>query len=132
MARNAMVKLNRIWRVCAIIKHTKIRLVRTLVFSIFLYGAETWIVFQKEREKIDSFEMYCWRRMLRILWTAKRLNQSVLDDIGVERRLSSEVYVRILKYFGRVTLTNTLESIMVQGKVDGKKSRGRSPTYAHG
>ncbi len=128
MARNAMVKLNKIWRDRAITKRTKIRLVRTLVFSIFLYGAETWAVRQKERKKIDSFEMWCWRRMLRIPWTAKRTNQSILSEIGEERRLSSEVYARILKYFGHVTRANTLESIVVQGKVDGKRSRGRSPT----
>ena len=128
MARNAMMKRNTMWRDCAITKHTKIRLVRTLVFLIFLYGAETWTVRQKERKKINSFEMWCWRRMLRISWTAKRANQSVLDEIGVECRLSSEVYARILKCFGHVTRANTLESIMVQGKVDGKRSRGGSPT----
>ena len=61
MARNAVVKLNKIWRDCAITKHTKIRLVRTLVFSIFLHRAETWTLRQKERKKIDSFEIWCWR-----------------------------------------------------------------------
>lgn len=74
MAKTAMTKLKRIWQNRKVSNVTKMRLVRTLVFSIFLYGAESWTIKASERKKINAFEMCCWRRMLRIPWTVKRTN----------------------------------------------------------
>ncbi|CAH2217152.1 jg1490 [Pararge aegeria aegeria] len=102
---------------------------RSLVFPIFLYGAETWTVHCKDRRRIDALEMWCWRRLLRIPWTAFRPNVSILEELKVKERLSSTVQIRILKFFGHITRDkHSMERLVVQGKVEGKRSRGRSPT----
>ncbi|XP_037866981.1 uncharacterized protein LOC119628534 [Bombyx mori] len=81
MAKSAMSQLNKIWRDRNILKKTKVQIVETLVFLIFLYGAETWILKESDRRRIDAFEMWCWRRMLRIPWTAFRTNASILNEL---------------------------------------------------
>ncbi|CAH2242693.1 jg7590 [Pararge aegeria aegeria] len=102
---------------------------RSLVFPIFLYGAETWTVRLKDRRRIDALEMWCWRRLLRIPWTAFRPNVLILEELKVKERLSSTVQIRILKFFGHITRNkHSMERLVVQGKVEGKRSRGRSPT----
>ncbi|KAJ8709300.1 hypothetical protein PYW07_001902 [Mythimna separata] len=102
---------------------------KCLVFPIFLYGAETWTLRMRDRRKIDALEMWCWRRLLRIPWTAHRTNISILKELNVKERLSSAVQIRILKFFGHITRNeDSMERLVVQGKVEGKRSRGRSPT----
>lgn len=130
MSKAAMTKLTRIWKDRNISRKTKVRLVRTLVFSIFFYGAESWTLRQSERAKIDAFEIWCWRRMLRNPWTARRTNVSILKELGITTRLSAICFQRILKYFGHIARRNpdSLEKLMVVGQVDGRRSRGRSPT----
>lgn len=130
MSKAAMTKLTRIWKDRNVSRKTKVRLVQTLVFSIFFYGAESWTIKQRERAKIDAFEMWCWRRMLRIPWTARRTNISILEELGITTRLSAACFQRILKYFGHIARRNpdSLEKLMVVGQVDGKRPRGRSPT----
>ncbi|CAH2256512.1 jg27073 [Pararge aegeria aegeria] len=101
---------------------------RTLVFPIFLYGAETWTVRLKDGRRIDELEMWCWRRLLRIPWTAFRTTVSILEEqkskIGYRRQ------IRILKFFGHIASNkHSMERLIVQGKVEGKRSRGRSPTH---
>ncbi|KAI8429179.1 hypothetical protein MSG28_007716 [Choristoneura fumiferana] len=129
ITRSAMEKLTRIWRDRNITKTTKVQLVRSLVFPIFLYGAETWTVKERERQRIDALEMWCWRRMLRVSWTQHRTNLSILEELQVKERLSSIVRSRILRYFGHVTRRgeHSIERLVVQGRVNGKRSRGRSP-----
>lgn len=92
MAKQAMTKLIRIWKDPNISQMTKVRLVRTLVFSIFLYSAESWTIRKSERTKIEAFEMWCWRRMLRIPWTARRTNVCILSQLRVTTRLSTTCF----------------------------------------
>ncbi|XP_063628267.1 uncharacterized protein LOC134799784 [Cydia splendana] len=129
MAKSAMSKMTRIWQDRKISNNTKMRIIRTLVFSIFLYGSESWTIRSAERKKIEAFEMWCWRRMLRISWTAKRTNVSILQQLGIQTRLSTTCFKRILSYFGHIARRepDNLEKLVVVGKVDGKRRRGRSP-----
>ena len=110
-------------------KATKIRLIRALVFPIFLYGAETWTVRESEKKKIDALEMWCWRKMLGISWTQFRTNVSILQELGIKQRLSSIVQGRILTFFGHITRRGdtSMERLVVQGRVEGTRARGRSP-----
>lgn len=127
LAKSAMGRLRRVWADSAISKTLKIRLVNSLVFSVFLYASETWTVRDEDRRRIDALEMWCWRRLLRVSWMEKRTNASILREVGVEKRLSAVVLSRIMRYFGHVTRANNIETIFVQGKVNGARGRGRSP-----
>lgn len=131
MAKSAMTQLNKIWKDRNITRRTKIHLIRTLVFSIFLYGAETWTIKATDRHRIDAFEMWVWRRLLRIPWTAHRTNISVLKELKIEnaQRLSQTCLSKVLKYFGHIARRSddNLERLIVTGKVEGKRPRGRSP-----
>jgi len=102
----------------------------TLVFPVFSYGAESWTIKAADRYRIDAFEMWCWRRMLRISWTEKRTNASILEELDIHDRLSTRCRRNILKYFGHVIRRDKagLEKLVVQGKVERKRPRGRSPT----
>ncbi|CAK1590841.1 unnamed protein product [Parnassius mnemosyne] len=128
IAKGAMTRLKRIWQNRKISNVTKKRLVRTLVFSIFLYGSEAWTIRAADKKRIDAFEMWCWRRMLRIPWTAKRTNESILGQLRVDTRLSTTCYQSILSYFGHIARRppNNLDRLIVVGKVGGKRPRGRS------
>ncbi|XP_052744154.1 uncharacterized protein LOC128199289 [Bicyclus anynana] len=129
MAKSAMSQLHKTWKDRNISLRTKIKLVRTLVFSILLYGAETWTLKSADRKRIDAFKMWCWRKMLRIPWTAFRTNASILAQLKVKIRLSTICLKRILEYFGHIARKDgdNLEKLVITGKVEGKRSRGRSP-----
>ena len=130
MAKSAMSRLTKIWKDRSITKHTKIKLVQTLIFSIFRYGAETWTIKAADRKRIDAFEMWCWRRMLRIPWTAHRSNESILRELHISNRLSSTCLASIMRFFGHIARRpdNGLERLIVSGNTEGRRSRGRSPT----
>ncbi|CAH2107939.1 unnamed protein product [Euphydryas editha] len=129
MAKSAMSQLQRIWRDRKISIKTKIKLVRTLIFSIFLYGAETWTIKSADRNRIDAFEMWCWRKMLQIPWTAHRTNVSILKQLHIQTRLSTTCLKRVLEYFDHIARkdNDNLERLMITGKIEGKRPRGRSP-----
>ena len=128
IARSAMIQLTNIWRNRNITRATKVSLVNALVFPIFFYASETWVIRSNDRKRIDAFEMWVWRRMLRIPWTARRTNASVLNEINPAQRLSSMTYGRILKFFGHISRHDNMEKLVVQGRPEGKRKRGRSPT----
>ncbi|MFR6994919.1 RNA-directed DNA polymerase, partial [Streptococcus pneumoniae] len=128
LGRVAMVQLTKIWRDSNITRQTKISLVHSLVYSIFLYASETWSLKLSDRRRIDAFEMWVWRRMLRIPWTARRTNNSILDELNIKTRLSSVVLSRILKFFGHIHRSDNMEKLIVQGQVSNPRKRGRSPT----
>lgn len=111
-----------------ITKKIKIALVDALVFPVFSYACETWVIQASDRKRIDAFEMWVWRRLLRIPWTARRTNASVLNEIKPTQRLSSVTYSRILKLFGHISRHDTMERFVVQGQLEGKRKRRRSPT----
>lgn len=129
MAKSAMTSLDKIWKDRNIRRVTKMRLVRTLVFSIFLYGVETWCLRKKERKKIEAFEMYCWRKLLRIPWTAMRTNVSILEELKVTKRLLTMCQERIRSFFGHIMRSSlhSLEKLTILGQMEGKRARGRAP-----
>ncbi|VEN39856.1 unnamed protein product [Callosobruchus maculatus] len=127
-ARVAITKLTKIWRDHNITKSTKMSLVQSLVFSIFFYNSETWTVKKADRARIDAFEMWTWRRMLRIPYTAHRTNVSTLDELGNPKRISSIVSTRMLTFFGYIRRSDNMEQLVVQGHAPSGRRRGSSPT----
>lgn len=128
MARTQTVKLSKIWKDRTISKATKIRLVETLIFPIATYAAETWTLKQVDRRKVESFEMWVYRRLLRISWTEHRTNISVLLELNIKTRLLDRISQSYLRYFGHIVRRQDgMEKLVVEGKVSGRRSRGRSP-----
>ena len=130
MGKQAMTRLDKIWRDRGISRCTKVRLVKSLVFSVFLYGVETWTMKSYERARIDAFEMWCWRKLLRIPWTAHRTNVSILQELQIKTRLSVVCLKRVLGLFGHIVRRepDNLERTILFGGVEGKRARGRIPT----
>ena len=104
---------------------TKVCLVKAMVFPVVMYGCKSWTVKKAERWRIDAFELWCWRRLLRVLWTAKRSNQSILKKISPEYSLEGLILKLKLQYFGHLKWrTDSLEKTLMLGKVEGRKRRG--------
>ena len=126
MGRSAMMGLTKVWKDRGISRKTKIRLVRALVYPIVLYGAETWTMLRADWKRIDAFEMWCWRRLLRIPWTARKTNEWVLQKVQTTRPLQAMVVTAALRYFGHVTRKDgSLEKDIMFGRMEGRRRRGR-------
>ena len=127
MAKSAMAGLNKIWTDRGITKAMKKRLVSALIFPIATYGCESWTLTKADQSRITTFEMWCWRRMLRISWFMKRSNISVLEEIQPKRRLLSYVQSQMMKYFGHIARRggDSLEKVIIQGCVEGRRKPGR-------
>ena len=105
---------------------TKIRLVKAMVFPVVMYGCESWTVKKAERQRIEAFELWCWRRLLRVPWTARRSNQSILKEIGPGCSLEGQMLKLKLQYFGHLMRrADSLEKTLTLGKIDGRRRRGR-------
>ena len=105
---------------------TKIGLVKAMVFPVVLYGCENWTIYKAECWRIDAFELWCWRRLLRVLWTVRRSNQSILQEISPEHSLEGLMLKLKLQSFGHlIWRTNSLEKILTLGKIKGKRRRGQ-------
>ena len=111
--------------------NTKVRLVKAMVFPVVMYGCENWTVKKAERQRIDAFELWCWRRLLRIPWTASRSNQSILESISI-REISpgcslEELMLKLkLQYFGHLMRrADSFEKTPMLGKIEGRRRRGR-------
>ena len=103
---------------------TKVHLVKAMVFPVVMYGCESWTVKKAERQRIDAFELWCWRRLLRVPWTARRSNQSILKEINPEYPL--EGLMLKLQYFGHLMRrTDSLEKTLMLGKIEDGQRRGR-------
>ena len=103
---------------------TKIHLVKAMVFPGVMYGCESWTINKAERQRIDAFELWCWRRLLRVPWTARRSNQSILKEICPEYSL--EGLMLKLQYFGHLMRRpDSLEKTLMLGKIEGRRRRGR-------
>ena len=99
---------------------TKFRLAKAMIFPIVMYGCENWIIKKAEHRRIDAFELQCWRRLLRVLWTGRRSNQSILKQISL--KYSLEVLMLKLQYFGHVMQrTEFLEKTLMLGKIEGRR-----------
>ena len=109
MGRSAMGGLTKIWKDRGITLRTNIRLVKALVFHIVLYGAESWTMRKLERKMIDAFELWCWRRLLRVTWIDRKTNVWVIDNIKPEWTLESRIVKASLCYFGHVIRAGGME-----------------------
>ena len=104
---------------------TKVRLVKAMVFPVVMYGCESWTVKKADHRRSDEFELWCWRRLLRVRWTARRSNQSILKEISPECSLEGLILKLKLQYFGHLMhRTEPLEKTLMLGKIEGGKRRG--------
>ena len=101
------------------------RVLKTYVWSILLYGCESWTITTETRKKLEAVEMWFFRRMLRISWTEKRSNESILEETNQERSLINTIRKRQLKFLGHICRHKGLEFLSLTGKIEGKRSRGR-------
>ena len=104
----------------------KVYLVRAMFFPVFMYGCESWTIKKAERLRIDAFELWCWKRLLRVPWTARRSNQSNLKEISPEYSLEALMLKLKLQYFGNLMpKTDSLEKTLMLGKIEGRRRRGQ-------
>ena len=105
---------------------TKVCLVKVTVFLVVMYGCESWTIKKPERQRIDAFELWCWRRLLRVPWTARRSTQSILKEISPEYSLEGLMLKLKLQYFGPVMqTTDSFEKTLMLRKIEGRRRRGR-------
>ena len=105
---------------------TKVHLVKAMVFPVVMYGCESWTIKKAEHQRTDAFELWCWRRLLRILWIAGRSNQSILKEISPGCSLEGLMLKLKLQYFGHLTRrADSFEKILMLGKIEGRRRRGR-------
>ena len=123
LGRKAMTNLDSILKGRDITLPTKVHLVKAMVFPVVMYGCESWTIKKAQHRLIDAFELWCWRRLLSIPWTARRSNQSILKEINGEYSL--EGLMLKLQYFDHLMRTDSLEKTLMLGKIEGKRRRGR-------
>jgi len=105
---------------------TKVRLVKAMVFPVVMYGCESWTVKKAEHQRIDAFELWCWRRLLRVPWTARRSNQSILKEISPGYSLEGMMLKLKLQYFGHIMWrVDSLEKTLILGGIGGRRRRGQ-------
>ena len=121
-----MTNLNSILKSRDITLPTKVRLVKAMVFPVVMYGCESWTVNKAERRRIDAFELWCWRRLLRVPWTARRSNQSILKEINPGISLEGMKLKLKLRYFGHLMRrVDSLEKTLMLGGIGGRRRRGQ-------
>ena len=104
---------------------TKVHLVKVMVFPVFMYGCESWTVKKAEHRRIDAFELWCWRRLLRVPWTAERSNQSILKEISPGISLDGTMLKLKLQFFGHLMRrVDSLEKTLMLGGIGGRRRRG--------
>ena len=105
---------------------TKVHLVKAMIFPVVMYGCESWTIKKAEHWRIDGFELWCWRRLLRVPWTARRSNQSILKEISPEYSLEELMLKLKLQYFGHLMWRpDSFEKTLMLGKIEGRRRRGR-------
>ena len=126
LARKVMTNLDCIFKSRDITLPTKVQLVKAMVFPVVIYGCESWTVKKAERRRIDAFELWCWRRLLRVSWTARRSNQSILKEISTGISLEGMMLKLKLQYFGHLMRrVDSLEKTQMLGGIGGRRRRGR-------
>ena len=124
LGRKVMTNLDSILKSRDITLSTKVRLVKTMVFPVVMYGCESWTVNKAEHRRIDAFELWCWRRLLRVPWTARRSNQSILKEISPGCSLEGLILKLKLQYFGHLMQrTDSFEKTLMLGKIEGRRRR---------
>ena len=125
LGRKVMTNLDSILKSRDITLLTKVCLVKAMVFPVVMYGCESWTIQRAEHQRIDAFELWCWRRLLRVPWTARRSNQSILKEISPEYSLEGLMLKLRLQYFGHLMrTTDSLEKTLMLGKIEGRRRRG--------
>uniref|UniRef100_A0A4W2E9N1 RNA-directed DNA polymerase n=1 Tax=Bos indicus x Bos taurus TaxID=30522 RepID=A0A4W2E9N1_BOBOX len=126
LGRKVMTNLDSIFKSRDIPLPTKVRLVKAMVFPVVMYGCESWTVKKADHQRIDAFELWCWRRLLRVPWTARRSNQSILKEISPGISLEGMMLKLKLQYFGHLMLrVDSLEKTLMLGGIGGRRRRGR-------
>ena len=121
-----MTNLDSIFKSRDITLPTKVRLVKAMVFPVVMYGWESWTVKKAERRRIDAFQLWCWRRLLRVPWTARRSNQSILEEISPGSSLEGLMLKLKLQYFGHLMRrVDSLEKTLMLGGIGGRRRRGQ-------
>ena len=121
-----MTNLDSIFKSRDITLPTKVHLVKVMVFPVVMYGCESWTVKKAERRRIDAFEVWCWRRLLRVPWTARRFNQSILEEISPGCSLEGMMLKLKLQYFGHLMRrVDSLEKTLMLGGIEGRRRKGR-------
>jgi len=121
-----MTNLDSILKSRAITLSTKVHLLKAVVFPVVIYGCESWTIKKAEHWRIDAFELWCWRRLLRVPWTARRSNQSILKEISPGCSLEGLMSKLKLQYFGHLMWrADSLEKTLMLGKIEGRRRRGR-------
>ena len=121
-----MTNLDSILKSRDITLSTKVRLVKVMVFPVVMYGCESWTIKKAERRRIDALELWCWRRLLRVHWTARISNQSILKEISPECSLEELMMLKLkLQYFGHlIGKIDSLEKTLILGGTGGRRKRG--------
>ena len=126
LGRKAMTNLNSILKSRDITLPTKVCIVKAMVFPLAMYGCESWTIKKAEHWRIDDFDLWCWRRLLRVPWTTRRSNQSILKKTNPEYSLEVLMLKLKLQYFGHLMQrADALENTLMLGKIEGRRRRGR-------
>ena len=125
LGRKVITNVDSILKSRDITLSTKVRLVKAMVFPVVMYGCESWSIKRAERRRIDAFELWCWRRLLRVPWTARRSNPSILKDISPGCSLEGLILKRKLQYLGHLMeRVDSLEKTLMLGGIEGRRRRG--------
>ena len=126
LIRKVMTNLDSIFKSRDITLPTKVRLVKAIIFPVVMYGCESWTVKKAECRRIDAFELWCWRRLLRVPWTSRRSNQSILKEINPGCSLEGMMLKLKLQYFGHLMRrVDSLEKTLMLGGIGGRRRRGQ-------
>ena len=124
LGRKAITKLDSILKSRDVTLPTKVHLVKAMVFPVVMYGCESWTIKKTEHQNIDAFQLWCWRRLLRVPWTARRSNQSILKEISPEYSLGRLMLKLKLQYFGHLMQrTDSFDKTLMLGKIEGRRRR---------
>ena len=125
LGRKVMINLDSIFKSRDITLPTKVHLVKALVFPVVMYGCESWTIKKAQRRRIDAFELWCWRRLFRVPWTARRSNKSILQEISPGCSLEGLMLKLKLQYFGHLMRrADSFEKTLILGKIEGRNDRG--------
>ena len=125
LGRKAMTNLDSVLKIRDVTLLTKVHLIKAMVFPVVMYGCESWTIKKAECWRIDAFELWCWRRLLRVLWTARRSTQSILKEISPEYSLEGLMLKLKRQYFGHLMWrADSFEKTLMPGKIEGRRRRG--------
>ena len=126
LGRKVITNLDSIFKSRDVTLPAKVHLVKAIVFPVVMYGCESWTIKKAECQRIEAFELWCWRRLLRVPWTTRRSNQSILKEISSEYSLEGLILKLKLQYFGHLMRgADSLEKTLMLGKIEGERRRGR-------